>query len=193
MALSRNEEHELTSTTRSTSDCRGTPMNDETMNCGLLMEAARTHQNLVQAALEALKTHAEELDAVVREEIRRTLVDELQTLAAESKGATRALGALRRAANMRLALWSVGMATLCCAIATIGVVAAVHLLLPSSAEIAALRSQREQLVLGIARLEKSGGRIDLRRCGAAERFCVRVDRKAPAFGPGADYLVAAGY
>jgi hypothetical protein len=157
------------------------------------MEAAQTHQILVQAALERLKTHANELDAVVREEIRRTLVDELQTLAAESKSAIQALGALRRAANMRVALWSAGMAALCCVITTTAIVAAARLLLPSAAEIAALRSQHEELVLAIASLEKRGGRIDLRRCGDAGRFCVRVDRKAPAFGQRADYFIVAGY
>src|SRR5450759_2269542 len=73
------------------------------MKCGLLMEAAQTHQSLVEAALGTLKLHTETLDSVVREEIRRTLVDELQALTAESNGATQALRALRRAANIRAA------------------------------------------------------------------------------------------
>lgn len=168
-------------------------MNDETINCGLLMEAAQTHQSLVEAALERLKAHTGELDAIVREEIRRTLVDELQTLAAESKGATRSLRTLRRAANMHVALWSIGITALCCAMMIAVILAAVRWLLPSRAEIAALRSQHEGLVLGIARLEERGGRIDLRRCGDTARFCVRVDRKAPVFGQRADYFILAGY
>ena len=168
-------------------------MNNETMKCGLLMETAQTQQTLVDAALERLKTHTQDLDAVVREEIRRTLVNELQGLAAESKDAARALRALRRAANLRMALWSVGIAALCCAMSTALIVAAARWLLPSRAEIAALRSQHEQLVSAIVLLEEHGGRIDLRRCGEAGRFCVRVDRKAPAFGQRADYFIVAGY
>jgi len=168
-------------------------VNDETIKCGLLMEAAQTQQALVDAALEKLKTHTQDLDAVVREEIRRTLVDELQVLSAESRNATQALRALRRAADLRVALWSAGIAALCCAISTGLIVAAARWLLPSRTEIAALRSQHERLVSDIARLEERGGHIDLRRCGDAGRFCVRVDRKAPAFGEGADYFIVAGY
>jgi hypothetical protein len=168
-------------------------VNEETMKCGLLMEAAQTHQSLVEAALGTLKLHTETLDSVVREEIRRTLVDELQALTAESNGATQALRALRRAANIRAALWSVGIAALCCAMTSAIIIAAARWLLPSRAEIAALRERHDQLVLAIARLEERGGRIDLRRCGDAGRFCVRVDRKAPVFGQGADYFIIAGY
>jgi hypothetical protein len=168
-------------------------MNDETINCGLLMEAAQTHQSLVEAALERLKTHTGDLDTIVRETIRRALVDELHSLAAESKGATQSLRSLRRAANMHVALWSIGITTLCCAMMIAVIFAAVRWLLPSRAEIAALRSQHEGLVLGIARLEERGGCIDLRRCGEAGRFCVRVDRKAPVFGKRADYFILAGY
>jgi len=168
-------------------------MHDEAMKCGLLMEAAQTHQTLADTALDRLKAHTQDLDAIVREEIRRTLVDELQALAAESKGATQALRALRCAANMRVALWSVGIAALCCAMTTAVILAAARWLLPSRAEIAALRSQHEQLVLATARLEERGGRIDLRRCGDAGRFCVRVDREAPVFGERADYFIVAGY
>jgi hypothetical protein len=35
--------------------------------------------------------------------------------------------------------------------------------------------------------------LDVRTCGASARLCVRVDRNAPAYGPGADYLVVKGY
>jgi hypothetical protein len=168
-------------------------MNDETMKCGLLMETAQSQQGLAVAALERLKAHTQGLDAVVRDEIRRTLTEEMQALASESKSATRSLRALGRAANVRVAFWSIGIAALCCATTGAVVVVAARWLLPSRSEIAALTTEHDQLVVSIARLKQDGGRIDLRRCGDARRFCVRVDRKAPAFGQKSDYFIVAGY
>ena len=66
-------------------------------------------------------------------------------------------------------------------------------ILPSPTELAALRAKRAELASNVARLEQHGARIDLRRCGAAERLCVRIDRHAPAYGEAADYLVVRGY
>jgi hypothetical protein len=163
------------------------------MACGLLMETAQTHQGLVDSALERLRAHTHGLDAVVREEIRRTLVEELQTLVNETGGAARALRALRHAANLRSAAWSVGIATLSSALALCMLFGAAHTLLPSRSEIAALTMQRDNLAAAVARLERQGGRVDLRRCGDSQRYCVRIDRKAPAFGQHGDYLIVAGY
>ena len=165
-------------------------MNDETINCGLLMEAAQTHQSLVEAALERLKAHTGELDAIVREEIRRTLVDELQTLAAESKGATRSLRTLRRAANMHVALWSIGITALCCAMMIVVILAAVRWLLPSRAEIAALRSQHEGH--NAPPRGSSGATIGGAASDAGRRYGV-IASKAPVFGQRADYFILAGY
>ena len=80
-------------------------------------------------------------DAVVREEIRRTLIEELQTLVSETGAAARALRALGRAAKLRTAVWSVGIATLSSALALSMSVAAARVLLPSPREIAALTAQ----------------------------------------------------
>src|SRR5476649_1714238 len=137
-------------------------MDDESIKCGLLMETAQSHQSLADTALERLKTHTQGLDAVVREEIRRTLTDELRALANENRSAVRALRTLARAANLRVALWSIGVAALCCAIAVAIIVVAAHWLLPSRSEIVALTTQHDQLALAVARLEQYGGRIDLR-------------------------------
>ncbi len=168
-------------------------MNDETMKCGLLMETAQTHQSLADGALQKLRAHTQDLDVVVRDEIRRTLLEELQLLASESKDAARALRSLAQSANARVALWSIGTVTLCSAIGIAMIVATARWLLPSHAEIAALSAQRDELAVAVARLEARGGRIDLRHCGDPGRYCVRVDRKAPAFGQQADYLIVAGY
>jgi hypothetical protein len=157
------------------------------------METAQTHQSLADVALQRLRTHTQDLDGVVRDEIRRTLIEELRSLAGEVESATRSLRSLAHAANTRSALWSVGTLTLCGALTIAMIIGAARWLLPSHSEIAGLRAQRDELALAVARLEQRGGRIDLRRCGDAERYCVRVDRNAPAFGRQADYLVVAGY
>jgi hypothetical protein len=74
---------------------------DTTMKVGLLMESAQVHQKLAEGQLEKLRAHTADLDAVVRDEIRRTLVDELQMLTAETTRATRALQKLSSGAAWR--------------------------------------------------------------------------------------------
>ena len=164
-------------------------MQDQTMKLGLLLEAAHAQQTLAETSLERLSAHVRDLDDIVREEIRRTLVEELQVLGNDSQHAAEALRALGRAANLRVTLWSIGITTLCSVIP----LAEAWWILPSPAEIAALRSKRAELASNIAGLEQHGGRIELRRCGAADRLCVRIDRHAPAYGEAADYLVVRGY
>lgn len=162
---------------------------DEVMKFGLLMESAQAHQKLAETHLERLRAHTRDLDGVVREEIRRTLIDELQELTAEGTRAAQALRAMKRAANMRVLLWSAGVAVVCTAIpSTIA-----HWVLPSAGEIAALRAERDRLVQSVGRLEQRGGRVDWRHCGDAARLCVRIDRSAPAYGEKADYYIVKGY
>ena len=162
---------------------------DEVMKFGLLMESAQAHQKLAETHLERLRAHTRDLDGVVREEIRRTLIDELQELTAEGTRAAQALRAMKRAANMRVLLWSAGIAVVCTAIpSTIA-----HWVLPSAGEIAALRAERDRLVQSVGRLEQRGGRVDWRHCGDAARLCVRIDRSAPAYGEKADYYIVKGY
>jgi hypothetical protein len=162
---------------------------DEVMKFGLLMESAQAHQKLAETHLERLRAHTRDLDGVVREEIRRTLIDELQELTAESTRAAQALRAMKRAANMRGLLWSAGIAVVCTAIPS----AIAHWVLPSAGEIAALRAERDRLVQSVGRLEQRGGRVDWRHCGDAARLCVRIDRSAPAYGERADYYIVKGY
>jgi hypothetical protein len=164
-------------------------VDDNTMKLGLLMEAAHAQQALAETALERLKAHVADLDDIVREEIRRTLVEEFQVLESESKRAAEALRKLGRSANARVVLWSVGLTLLCAAIP----MCAQWWLLPSQSELAALRLKRDELASNVAHLEQRGGRIDLRRCGGTDRLCVRIDRKAPAYGQAADYFVVRGY
>ncbi len=163
---------------------------DETaMKLGLLMESAQAHQRLAEGELERLRAHTQELDTVVRDEIRRTLLEELQMLTAETACATRALQKLRGSSAWRVTCASFAAAVLCALIP----IALARWALPSAADIAALRTRREELTQTVAKLEQQGGRIDWRRCGDAKRLCVRVDRKAPTYGEKADYFVIEGY
>jgi hypothetical protein len=164
-------------------------MNEATLQLGLLMEAAHSHQKIAESSLKKLKAHSQELATLVREEVHCALVDELQTLAADSQRAADALHSIRRAANARVVLWSVGLTALCSAI-PLGMACWI---VPSPAEIRSLRAKHDELASRIALLEQRGGRIDLRRCGEGGRLCVRVDRTAPMYGEKADYLIVRGY
>lgn len=164
-------------------------MSDEVMKLGLLMEAAQAQQRLGQESLERLAAHTHELDVIVRDEIRRTVAEALGALASESRRATEALQRMRRAVNVRTLLWTVSIAMICSGVA----MGEAWWMLPSQSEIAGLRARRDALAANVARLEERGGALDIRTCGARARLCVRIDRNAPAYGPGADYLVAKGH
>jgi len=159
------------------------------MKLGLLLEGAHANQTLAEAALEKLKAHVGELEHIAREEIRATLLEELHVLAEDSRRAAETLRRLRYVADLRVALWTLGMAALACAVP----LGAAWWLLPSRAEVAALATQRDALAAEVRRLEGQGALMELRRCGSAQRLCVRVDRKAGAFGESGEFLVVKGY
>jgi hypothetical protein len=162
---------------------------DPTLKLGLLMEAAQAQQTLAATALDRLREHTAGLDAIVREEIRTTILEEMQSLGEDSRCAAEALRRLRRAASLRVALWSVSMATLSAAASC----AVAWWLLPARGDITALRAEHDRLTANIARLSQQGGRLELRRCGSTQRLCVRVDRSAPSYGEAAEFLVIKGY
>jgi hypothetical protein len=166
----------------------GVPMDDETVKLGLLMETAQSHQKTVEAHFEKLKQHTQGLDAVVRDQVRHALVEELKTLRAETQGAITALQALKRAANARVTFWTLGVTAIAAAIALF----VAWWVLPTPAEIAALRTERDALASNIAALNQRGARADFRRCGTGH-LCVRVDLNAPRYGESSDYLVIKGY
>ncbi len=153
------------------------------------MEAAQQHQQQAQIAIERLTAMAQGLDQVVRQEIRSAFAEEFQTLGVASRHAAEALHSVRRAASVRLALWAIAVIAACSAIPA----AIAWTVLPSRAEVAQARQERDELAATVARLREQGGAIDLRRCGSAGRLCVRVERSGPAYGTHADYLVVAGY
>jgi hypothetical protein len=164
-------------------------MEDETLKLGLLMEAAQAQQSLAATTLDRLREHTAGLDAIVREEIRTTLLEEMRALAEESRGAAEALRRLQRSANLRVVAWSVAVLTpvslIPCAIA--------WWLLPTRADIQALVARRDELTANIARLARQGGNVELHHCGTNRRLCVRVERSAPPYGEAGDFLVIKGY
>jgi hypothetical protein len=164
-------------------------MEDDTMRLGLLMEAAQAQQNLAGSALDRLREHTTGLDAVVRDEIRTTLLEELRALGEESHRAAEALRRLQRTANLRLLVWSAVTAVLSSVIP----LAITAWLLPTRTDVSALGARRDELAANIARLTRQGGNVQLRRCGSAQRLCVRVDRGAPSYGEDGDFLVVKGY
>lgn len=164
-------------------------LSNEALKLGLLMEAAQVQQRLSQESLDRLAVHTRDLEGMVRDEVRRTLAEALGNVAAESRRATESLQRVRRAANLRILLWTLSIAMICSGVAT----GEAWWMLPSQSQIASMRARADSLAANIARLEQHGGRLDVRACGPRERLCVRVDRSAPAYGPGADYLVVKGY
>lgn len=167
----------------------GTGTEDETLKIGLLMEAAQAQQTLATTMLERLREHTAGIDAIVREEIRATLLEEIRALGEDSHRAADALRRLQRTANVRLIAWGA---------AVLGLTALLPFALawwatPTHAEIAALIARRDELTTRVADLSRQGGDIELRHCGTKQRLCVRIDRGAPAYGPSADFLVVKGY
>jgi len=162
---------------------------DETLKVGLLMEAAQAQQALATTTLDRLREHTAGLDAIVREEIRVTLIEELRALGEDSHHAAAALRRLQSSANLRLLAWGAvilsAAATLPCALA--------WWLLPTRAEIEALAARRDELSANIARLARQGGNVEFRHCGTEQRLCVRIERGAPAYGATGDFLVVKGY
>jgi len=163
-------------------------MDQDSVRLGLLMETAQTHQKLAETAIEKLTQHTQSLEAVARDQIQRGLVDALHTVHAETQRAVASLQKMKRAANARVALWTLGLTVTSAAVALF----VAWWVLPTRVEIARLRSERDELASNIAALNQRGARADLRRCGTG-RVCVRVDLSAPRYGENSDYLVIKGY
>lgn len=163
-------------------------MDQDSVKLGLLMETAQTHQKLAEAAIEKLSQHTQSLEAALRVQIERALVDALKAVHAEIQGTAEALQKMKRAANARMTLWTLGLTATSAAIALF----VAWWALPTPAEIARLRAERNELASNIAILNQRGARADMRRCGTG-RVCVRVDFSAPRYGESSDYMVIKGY
>jgi hypothetical protein len=166
----------------------GVSMDQDSVKLGLLMEIAQTHQKLAQTAIEKLSQHAQSLEPAVRDQVQRALVDALKTVHAEAQRAIEALQKMKRAANARVTLWTLGLTATSAAIALF----VAWWVLPTPREIARLRIERDELVSNLAVLNQRGARVDLRRCGTGH-LCVRVELSAPRYGESSDFMVIKGY
>jgi hypothetical protein len=162
---------------------------DDSVRLGLLMETAHTHQELIDGSLKRLQAHTQGLDEVLRDEIRRAFIAEFGHLIEESARTADALRSLGRAVTVKAAWRGALIGALPCIAATL----LLSWWLPSPNQIGTLRIEQQRLSASIAALADSGARMDLRRCGERSRLCVRIDRRAPAYGERADYLVVLGY
>lgn len=142
-------------------------MDQDNVKLGLLIEAAQTHQKLAEAAIEKLNKQTQGLEAVVRHQVQRALLDGLQSLHVETKSAVQVLQRAKCAAYARAGLWTLAVTAAAAAIALF----VAWWVLPTPAEIAALRTERDELASEIAFLKEHGAQVDLRGCGAG-RLCV---------------------
>ena len=132
---------------------------------------------------------ARELGQAVRDEVRAAFLEEFEALGQAGRRAAEALDAVRRVASLRLGLWVIVVVVCCSGIP----LAIIRMALPSGAELVLLRRERDALEAQVEQLARRGGRIDLRRCGAGGRLCVRVEPAAPRYGADGDYYVLKGY
>lgn len=115
-------------------------MDQDSVKLGLLIETAERHQKLAAAAITTLSEQTQGLEAMVRDQIRRAVVEEMKTVRAETQSAVEALQSVKRAANARVTLWTLGLTAI-----SVGVALFVAwCVLPTPAEIAALRTERDE-------------------------------------------------
>jgi uncharacterized protein involved in exopolysaccharide biosynthesis len=164
-------------------------VDDLTVRAGLLLDTVESQRAQATEVLERLQQHLTQIDDVVRDEIRATLLEELRTLAEEGRQASASLRRLGQAAHAHLGLWSAAIAACAAAVP----LALSWWLTPSAAELDALRASRAELRANLAQLSAQGGRVQLRHCGDIPRLCVRVERAAPRYGEGGEYAIVKGY
>jgi hypothetical protein len=157
----------------------------EPLEVGLLLETVQSQQRLAGETLARLGEQLQLLQHEVRTEVAHAAREAFLELSAETEEARAQLRGLRRAVAMRAAFWSAAAALASAATAVL----AVHLLVPTAAQIEALRVRRALFAADVRRLREYGGSVELRRCGARGRLCVRVQRAGPVFGAHGNFLL----
>src|SRR5580704_17407395 len=109
-------------------------VDQDSVKLGLLIEAAQTHQRLAEGAIARLNEHTQVFEAAVREQVHSGLREGLRSLHAETQNAVEALRRVKRAANARVTLWTLGLTAISAGIALF----VAWSVLPTPAEIAAL-------------------------------------------------------
>jgi hypothetical protein len=163
-------------------------MDQDSVKLGLLIEAAERHQKLADAAISQLDEETRGLVAAMRDQIHRAVIEEMKIVRVETQGAVEALQRVKRAANARVTLWTLGLTAIWTSVALL----VAWWVLPTPTEIARLRTERDELTSNLTVLNQRGARADLRRCGTGH-LCVRVDMSAPRYGDQRDYFVIRGY
>jgi len=128
-------------------------MSDLPDEIALIYAAAQTQQQQAHEILDRLEQHSQQLDALVREAVRRAASETLRDLYSEAERARASLQALQRAAMPRVMGWTLGSAAA-------GLIATLILgacFVPSKEEIA----QRQAT---LAALIASGAQAELSRC-----------------------------
>lgn len=148
-----------------------------------VLATVHAQQSQIHGMLATLDSRSRDLDTTVGDAVQRALAD------TAGRHAVGTLSQMHRATGRHFARWSIGVVSACALVPTLLSWA----LLPSRAQMLQARQALEQLNAGVAQLSRQGGRIELRRCGEANRLCVRVDRKAPLYGENADFMVLKGY
>lgn len=148
-----------------------------------MLESMHARQSEIHGMLANLDTRAREFDSTVGDAVQRAFMDAAGLRAAQK------LSQVHRASGMRFARWSFGIVSACALIPAV----LSWMLMPSPGQVQQARQTLEQLSARATQLTREGGRMELRHCGAANRLCVRVDRKAPLYGDSADYMVVMGY
>ena len=161
---------------------------EETVRLGLLLESAHAQQQGAADSIGQLQTLVHGLDDVVRDEIRRTLIEELKAIDTEIAASVAGLHRLRRAVSLRAAAWVIGAAIAAPLLCS----AALRMVDPAMNRIGRLEAQRAALERNLATLRAAGGVVTLRRCGRRRRWCVRIDRRAPRYGRRGDFAVVDG-
>jgi hypothetical protein len=163
-------------------------MDQDIVKLGLLMETAERQQKLAEAAIGKLNEQVQGLVALARDQIHRAVIEEMAVVREESHGAVEALRRVKRAANARVVLWTIGLTAISASTALF----VAWRILPTTDEVAALRAERDALASNVANLNRRGARADLRSCGGGH-LCVRVDMNARRYGDQRDYFVIRGY
>jgi hypothetical protein len=163
-------------------------MDQDNVKLGLLMETAQAHQKLAEAALAKLNSQVSGFAVLATDQVRRALSEAFEPVHEQTQSVVETLQRAKRAANLWTAFWTLGITASTSGIA----VFVAWYVLPTPADIAALRAERDELAGSIAALDQRGGRADIRQCGTGH-VCVRVDVKAPRFGQNSDYLIIKGY
>ena len=138
------------------------------MKLGLMMETAERHQKLAETAIAKLNEQTDGLQSVVRDQIRRALVEEMKTAQAETQSAVDALRRVKRAANARVTLWTLGLTAISAGVPSSS---------PGGFCLRGLKSQR-------CAPSAMSSRVTLQSSNNAERerICGAVEQGTSAFG-----------